>query len=365
MERSVLQGLAAFRWAAWCWMAFVFAVGGDRLASPGLGVALIAAALVATVALSLAWRRDPSLLLRRPVVLGELALGTLLVAGDGLVRARGEAFTTGQSVGSVWPLVGVLTAGVAAGPAAGATAGAVVGLARVVSTLLNHVGGYDTGRVLSLTSTVFFYAMAGAVAGYAYRLIARAREEVAAARAREDVARTLHDGVLQTLALVERRATDPALARLAREQERDLRAYLFGDRQAPPTDLGAALRAAAGRFEDAHGGRAQVVVADDLPPLRPAHVEALAGAVGEALANAGKHAGDRAVTVVVYVEEDDSGAIFCSVKDDGPGFEPATTPAGIGITRSIRGRIEELGGRVEIAGDTGTGTEVRLWLPRT
>jgi signal transduction histidine kinase len=224
---------------------------------------------------------------------------------------------------------------------------------------LNDVTAYDTGRVLSLTSTIFFYAMAGGVAGYAYRLIVAARSEVAAARAREDVARTLHDGVLQTLALVERRATDPALARLAREQERDLRSYLFGDRQAAPTDLGAALRAAAGRFEDAYGGRTQVLVPDDLPPLAPERVAALAGAVGEALTNAGKHGGD-ATHVVVYVEEDGAG-LFCSVKDDGPGFDPSTTAEGIGVARSIRGRIEELGGRAEI--DGAAGTEVRLWLP--
>jgi signal transduction histidine kinase len=345
-------------------MAFVLVLSRDRLERPVLGAALVGAALAVTVAATALWRTDPAKLLRPPFVLAELTVGFALVAGDGLVRRQGEAFTTGQSLGSVWPLVGVLSAGVAGGPAGGVVAGIVIGLGRFASTLLNDVGTYDTGRVLSLTSTVFFYAMAGGVAGYAYRLIVKAREEVAAARAREDVARTLHDGVLQTLALVERRATDPALARLAREQERDLRAYLFGDREAPPTDLGAALRAAAGRFENAYGGRTQVLVADDLPPLTPERVAALAGAVGEALTNAGKH-GD-AGSVVVYVEGDDDGSgVFCSVKDDGTGFDHATTTEGVGLARSIRGRLAELGGRAEIDGGAGagTGTEVRLWLP--
>jgi signal transduction histidine kinase len=358
VERSVLQGLAAFRWAAWGWMAFVLVLSRDRLQHPLLGAALVACALAVTIAATVLWRADATKLLRPGFVLTELAVGFALVAGDGLVRSRGEAFTTGQSLGSVWPLVGVLSAGVAGGPAGGVVAGAAIGLGRVASTFLNHVGSYDTGRVLSLTSTVFFYAMAGGVAGYAYRLIVAARSEVGAARAREDVARTLHDGVLQTLALVERRATDPALARLAREQERDLRAYLFGDRQAPPTDLGAALRAAADRFEDAYGGRSQVLVPDDLPPLAPERVAALAGAVGEALTNAGKHGS--ASHVVVFVEEDGDG-VFCSVKDDGPGFDVAATPEGIGVARSIRARIEEFGGRAEI--DGAAGTEVRLWLP--
>jgi signal transduction histidine kinase len=51
------------------------------------------------------------------------------------------------------------------------------------------------------------------------------------------------------------------------------------------------------------------------------------------------------------------------VKDDGTGFEPATRPEGVGLGHSIRGRIDELGGRVEVDGNPGQGTEVRLWVP--
>ncbi len=360
MEKSVLQGLAAFRWAAWGWMAFVLVVSPGRLVRPWLAYLLVALAFVFTAACTLLWQRSPQTLLHPGVVAVELAIGAALLVFDGLVRAPETVFSTGQSLGSVWPLTGVISAGVAFGPWGGGIAGVAMGGARALSTVLNSMQDYGEGRGLSLTSTTVFYAMAGAVFGYVVVLLTRAREEVAAARAREEVARTLHDGVLQTLALVERRATDPALSRLAREQERDLRSYLFGDRQAPPTDLGAALRAAAGRFEESFGGRVSVLVPDDLPPLKPDAVQALAGAVGEALTNAGKHG--PAERVVVYVEEDDHGRVFCSVKDDGPGFDPATTPPGIGISRSIRGRVEGLGGAVEIAASPGAGTEVRLWV---
>jgi signal transduction histidine kinase len=172
----------------------------------------------------------------------------------------------------------------------------------------------------------------------------------------------LHDGVLQTLAVVERRSDDPILARLAREQERELRAWLFGTRQSGVVaDLGAALAAAAGRFEDAFGGRVQVLVADDLPSLRPDAVAALTGAAGEALVNAGKHG--HATKVQVYVEPDEAGGVFCSVKDDGCGFDPAITAPGIGLARSIRGRMAEAGGRVEVVSTPGNGAEVVLWLP--
>ena len=126
-------------------------------------------------------------------------------------------------------------------------------------------------------------------------------------------------------------------------------------------DVGTALRAAAARFEDSFGGRAQVLVADDLPPMRPAAVAALTGAAGEALVNAGKHG--RASKVQVYVEPDDTGGVFCSVKDDGGGFDPASTVEGIGLSRSIRGRVAEVGGRVEVLSVPGEGTEVLLWLP--
>lgn len=357
----MLQGLAAFRWAAWAWMAFVLVVAPGRLVRPWLAILLVAVAFAFTAACTQLWRRRPKALLHPGMVVLELAIGGALLVFDGLVRPEGTVFSTGQSLGSVWPLTGVISAGVAFGPWIGALAGLVLGGFRYLSTVLNRVTTYDAGRGLSLTNTTVFYAMAGGVFGYVVLLLTRAREEVAAVRAREEVARTLHDGVLQTLALVERRATDPALSRLAREQERDLRAYLFGDRQAPPSDLGAALRKAAGRFEETYGGRATVLVPDDLPPLAPPAVQALVGAVGEALTNAGKHG--PAERVVVYVEEADDGGVFCSVKDDGPGFDPTATPHGIGITQSIRGRIESVGGAVDIAAEPGGGAEVRLTVP--
>ncbi len=97
------------------------------------------------------------------------------------------------------------------------------------------------------------------------------------------------------------------------------------------------------------------------PRSTAAVVDALAGAVGEALSNAGKHGGAGRVTV--FAEPLDDGVMFCSVKDDGPGFDADATPEGEGLGRSVRGRIAEVGGRVEIDGRPGRGTEVRCWVP--
>ncbi|MBW3551679.1 MAG: hypothetical protein KY442_13090 [Proteobacteria bacterium] len=67
--------------------------------------------------------------------------------------------------------------------------------------------------------------------------------------------------------LVERRTDDPALSRLAHDQERELRRYLFAtgdDRVVGTGALGDALREAAARFEVAYDARVEVLVPDDL-----------------------------------------------------------------------------------------------------
>ncbi|HEX7276359.1 MAG TPA: ATP-binding protein [Acidimicrobiales bacterium] len=378
MERSVLQGLAAFRWGAWLWMAAVLLVSRDQLDRPLIAIALVGLALAMTIADTILLRTDVARLCRPGPVLVELAVGATLVIADGFVYGSDHAFSTSQSLGSVWPLAGILGAGVALGPVGAAASGIAIGLCRVAAVILNGAPIDSGGKVLSLTNTVVFYALGGAAAGYLARLLRRAEHQISAARAREEVARTLHDGVLQTLAIVERRATDPALARMAREQERDLREYLFGAAKANAAtaanaanatansadhDLGPSLRAAAARCEDAFDTRVQVVVADDLPNLPPTHVSALAGAAAEAMVNAGKHGASTKVLVYVEPTGDDGKGVFCSIKDDGQGFDPTQTPEGVGLSRSIRGRMAEVGGRVEINTAPGQGTEVVLWLP--
>jgi signal transduction histidine kinase len=361
MDRVVLQGLAAFRWAAWAWMAVVVLMSRQRLDKPWLAYGLVGLALVVTAAATYVFRARPADALRPGLIAAEVAVGVALVACDGWAYEAGHAFSTSQSLGSVWPLVGVLAAAVAMGPWMGAGIGALMGLARFAATLANGVRDFDGARVLSLTNTAVFYALAGAVAGYVALLLRRAEREISAARAREELARTLHDGVLQTLAVVERRAEDPALARLAREQERELREYLFGTSAAPAAmrDLAGALRAAAARFEQVFGGRVEVLVPDDVPALDAVRLEALTGAVREALTNAGKHGQATKVTVFVDPEE----GVFCSVKDNGQGCNPFEIEEGIGISQSIRARMEGVGGRVELAGAVGSGMEVRLWVP--
>ena len=100
---------------------------------------------------------------------------------------------------------------------------------------------------------------------------------------------------------------------------------------------------------------------NDAEEPTPNVMEAVAGAVGEALANAGKHA--QAERIVVYAEPDWDEGLFVSIKDDGIGFDPETVDKRIGLKESITARIEAIGGRVEISSNPGRGTEVRLWVP--
>ena len=400
LERSLQRGIAAYRWLAWVWMATVLVLARRALERPVAAVLLVGAALLVTAWLTVLLTRDPDRL-RSPVAVGvEVGVGLALLAADGLVYAPPHVFTGSQPLGVAWTLAPLLAAGVAFGPLIGAATGVVAGAARAVSAVLGVVpapveehwlGALTAVQVLALVTTTVLYALAGGVAGYGASLLrdtqqrlAAAERTLAEARAREDVARRLHDGVLQTLAVVERRTEDPDLARLAREQERDLRTFLLAPpvsdsvdppdptnppdpadppvRQARVHALAQALDGPARRFELAFDGRVEVLVPDDVGALDPPVVDALAGAVGEALTNAGRHGG--AERVVVYVEPQDDGQVLVCIHDDGTGFDPTVTPTGIGLPRSIRGRIAEVGGDVEVVSAPGRGTEIRLTVPR-
>ena len=361
LVRGLLTGIAVFRWLAWAWAVVVLVLSRSELsepeARPALALVLVGAALLITVVDTALLGTDPARLLSTPVVAAEVAVGVALAAGDELAY---NGVSHAQTLSSAWPLAGVMTAGIALRWRGGVVAGAVIGLGTAAGELLGPNPWTDADTV-SAVSSVVLYALAGLVAGFVTTRLREAERRISLAQAREEVARTLHDGVLQTLAVVQRRTADPDIVRLAHDQERELREFLYGTRGAigGGGDLGSRLRAAAARFEDRYGGTARVVLAPDTPTLPEPTVEALAGAVGEALANAGKHGG--ATTVTIFAEPLD-GEMFCSVKDDGTGFDPAT-PEGTGLRRSVRGRIAEVGGRVEVDGRPGRGVEVRCWVP--
>jgi signal transduction histidine kinase len=353
LVRSLLNGLAVFRGLAAVWLVVLLAVDWDALDRPVLAIGLAAAAVAVTITAAVFNRKTPARLLEPWFAVTEVAVAAGLAFGDSVVYDGPHS----QSLGSAWPLAGILTAGVGWGVRGGVAAGAAVGLGRLAGDVLDSSVEWTRSDVTSAGSTIVLYVFAGLVAGLATGRLRRAERQIASARAREEVARTLHDGVLQTLAVVQRRVDDPELATLAREQEQDLREYLFGTGVAAGGgDLGSAIRGVARRIERHHGLPVSVVMTEEVS-LSDEQTEALVGAVGEALTNAAKHA--RASRATVFVEPDGT-KVFCSVKDDGDGFDPDEVTHGIGLDRSITARITEVGGSVEVAGNPGRGAELRF-----
>ncbi len=193
------------------------------------------------------------------------------------------------------------------------------------------------------------------------------RQARALAEERAQMATHVHDSVLQTLALIQRSADDPArVVRLARSQERELRAWLFEGR-APGTLGEEATTVSRGvgllqrQVEEADLGIAvQVVVVGDCE-LDEA-LGALLDAAREATVNAAKWS--EADQVSLYAEVEPA-TVMLFVRDRGRGFDPDAVAADRqGIARSIRARMARYGGTAVIRSAPGEGTEVELSMPR-
>jgi signal transduction histidine kinase len=359
-ERTVLQGLSIARWGAVAWMVATTILQWNR-DGKRLWLALLSIGLSIAVAAyySVTLRKDPGRLFRWPAIAMQIALSFYLYAADGWVYNKPHAFGGGQNLAGSIPDIAALATGTAFGPWWGAVAGALIGFGRVFGGFADKAP-LKSGDVLSVLATMVFMALAGFLFGFITRLLRRVETEVVAVKARADVARTLHDGVLQTLALVERRTrdSDPELASVARQSDRQLRAWLFhGDDERG--DLSSRLHAAADRVSAQFDIPITVsLVVDDDIHLGANLAHALAGAAGEAMMNAAKHASPK--TIVVFAEVDDDNA-FVSVRDDGCGFEPTTAKRGQGLNQSIEARMAEVGGRIAITSAPGEGTEIQLW----
>jgi len=228
----------------------------------------------------------------------------------------------------------------------------------------NHIlGGL---RDAALTAVVVVVALGLILAPFLWRLarnLAAERAERIRSQERAQVAAHLHDSVLQTLTLMQKRAGDSReVAALARRQERELREWLAGDQRAgDERSLASELRLAAESIEDDHRIAIESVVVGDCELDNPA--EAVLGAAREALLNAARHSGD-AGPIRVYAEIDRAGiALF--VRDRGGGFDPDAVAADRrGVRESIVGRMQRAGGRADIRSSPGGGTEVAIEIAR-
>ena len=239
----------------------------------------------------------------------------------------------------------------------------VVGAALLFLSANDALGGV---RDAALAAIVAVLALALILAPFLWRMgrnLAAERAERIRSQERAELAAHLHDSVLQTLTLMQKRADDPReVATLARRQERELREWLFDEERSSEASFAAALRAAAEEVEDAHGIQVEVVEVGDAELDDSAL--AVVAAAREAMTNAAKFAPD-AGPVALYSEAE-NGRIEVYVRDRGPGFDPEALPADRrGVRESIVGRMERHGGTAKIDSAPGEGTEVELVLDRS
>jgi signal transduction histidine kinase len=208
------------------------------------------------------------------------------------------------------------------------------------------------------------------------------REGERAALERQRIARDLHDSVSQSLfsttlhvrtaqhalKLEQLDATGPVgeelneIGQLTRGALAEMRALIFELRPGALAEEG--LVAALAKQASALGAREGLVIEVDGPdaplPIGPEVEEQLYRLGQEALANVVKHA--RASTATVHIVAADD-VVSVEVSDDGRGFDPAAVgPEHFGL-RSMRGRIADLGGRLEVASTPGRGTVLRVVVP--
>ncbi|WP_405466249.1 DUF5931 domain-containing protein [Streptomyces jietaisiensis] len=325
------------------------------------------------------------------VDLGIALTGILLTP---VADAHQRVVEGGPTLPSIWTAGSVLAYAVKGGWRWAAFASTLVAAANLVER------GAPTRDTLHNVVLVWVAAIAIGyvveVARASERTLARALEIEAATRERERLARDIHDGVLQVLAMVQRRGTAlggeaAELGRMAGEQEVALRSLVTGgpspvSRLSEDESEGALVRLvqepeeesgeAAGAREPVDlrflltpyaGARVTLSEPGAPVPLPPAAAREVAAAVGAALDNVTRHAGEEARAWILV--EDDPDGIVVTVRDDGPGIPEgrlvqAEGEGRLGVAQSIRGRLRDLGGTAELLSVPGQGTEVELRLPK-
>ncbi|GDZ17714.1 histidine kinase [Bifidobacteriaceae bacterium MCC01963] len=227
---------------------------------------------------------------------------------------------------------------------------------------VTYVGWGTSPRRIMLSGFIMIACIVLAVMPWANAMLQRlSREQALKEREEEraDMTAHLHDGVLQTLALIQLHSEDPAtVLTLARGQERELREWLYQERSTSDRSVSAGLKQIAAEVEDEHGKPIEVVTVGDAHPS--AQTDALLDATRQALVNAVTHGSE---PISLYCEATDT-TVEVFVRDHGEGFDIDTIPPDrLGIRESIIGRIKRRGGTVEIVSKAGWGTEVRMHMP--
>ncbi|WP_257441129.1 MacS family sensor histidine kinase [Nocardioides daeguensis] len=330
----------------------------DNFDRPVLGWACVAVMVVATAAAVVVYaapeRRVPA------VLLGDLALAVALLLATPV--AKGDWFEA--TIPGYWIVGALLAWAVRYGWRGGTVAAVLLGATDLLTR--SQVAEKDWGNV-------FLILLGGSMVGFVCESLKAmaaerdlAQREAAAAAERARLARAVHDGVLQVLALVQRQGGE--LGRAAGVQEQALRTLIRSQDALTATPQALAGHADLAGALAALGSRPGIEVALPAGAVElPAHtVTELAAVVRACLDNVERHVGPDARAWVLV--EDLGDRVEVSVRDEGPGIaagrlEAAEQEGRLGVAESIRGRIHDLGGSATL--DTGPyGTEWTLAVPR-
>jgi len=348
-------------------LGFQIAVNDD-LERPAIGWALFAVLVSWSVACAAAYLhgygRRIAWVSAEVVVVVALMLSTEIVASDQWALDNQSWPTT------LWATNATISAAILLGPVAGMTTGLLVTASNAV---LKGYVSVDVGRnatVVIELAVGLAIGMAAQTARRAHTELQRAARLAASLEERERLSREVHDGAIQVLSLVARRGREiggptTELAELAGEQERALRRWVSAAGtpvpEGPEVDLVTLLR-----------DRAADRVSVSLPPepvmLSAEVAREVDAAVANALDNVVAHAGADARAFVLLEDLEDS--VVVSVRDDGSGIaagrlEEAAGEGRVGVSKSIVGRLNWLGGTARLSTGPGRGTEWELTIPRS
>ncbi|WP_432125107.1 MacS family sensor histidine kinase [Streptomyces sp. C10-9-1] len=377
VELPLWRALAGYRVLTLVYAVLIFVFGQDRFERPGVAVGVLAVMAVWTLATLP--RVSSAARCTRPFLAVDLAIALTGILLTPLADAQAQTHD-GPTLPSIWTAGSVLAFALKGGWRWAGFASSLVAVANIVQRGEPSADTFHNVLLVWVASIAIGYVVE--VARASERTLARALEIEAATRERERLARDIHDGVLQVLAMVQRRGTAlggeaAELGRMAGEQEVALRTLVSGGLVPPsrtpeaapapaesgpagPVDLRTLLAPCAG---------ARVTLSEPGAPvlLPPGAARELAAAVGAALDNVRRHAGDAASAWILV--EDWPDEVVVTVRDDGPGIAEgrlaqAEGEGRLGVAQSIRGRLRDLGGRAELLSVPGQGTEVELTVPR-
>jgi signal transduction histidine kinase len=364
----LLRGLVGYRVIALGYAGALMMVDHSHYRSPGLGLVVLGLMVVWTATTSIGYLRPSAARARLRLAVTDLAVTTAGVLSTVAIETPDRIRAGAPIVTSVWSAGPALALAVERGPLLGLL-GAVVVQGAVLG-VRHRIGSAELTDLLLSVAATLAVGYAATVLRESVRRLRQAVALSAALAERERLARTIHDGVLQVLARIRRRAGELGgatveLGELAHEQEVALRSLMTTQ---PPTpelpedtvDLGALLsRLATVRT---------TVAAPAHPVLLPAaEAVELVAATRAALSNVEVHVGPEAPAWVLLEERSDR--LVVSVRDDGPGIaegrlDAARAQGRLGVAQSIVGRVEALGGTARCESEPGFGCEWTFELPR-